>query len=254
MESSNLKFPTFDSFKIWFDERTKDHPYKTGQMGIFYEYFVQGKIPLGLLREHAKQFYVYIQMININLPWTPLRQIGIWRDYPQIYDLIAAKIGEELSEPVPGGHGRTFLKYARHIGLTDEELFYAKPSTELETMLFNRIDTYDAPSPAQIAVGWMMEGFAGYHLMLWRDTLHEKYNIPDEFLEFYDLHVKADLEEHGPMGEMLLLKLYELGLVKEEDYGIMKARVERSIGRARSGTMSFWTDSIYKKYYESHPQ
>ncbi len=253
MESSDLKFPTFESFKVWFDEKTKDHPYKTGMPGQFYEEFVHGKMPMGLLREHAKQFYVYIQMINVNLPWIPLRYIGLWRSYPELYDLVAAKIGEELADPVPGGHGRTYLKYARYIGLKDEDLFFAKPTVEMETMLFNRIDTYDSARLPQLAVGWMMEGFAGYHLKLWRDTLHDKYNVPDDILEFFDIHVRADLEEHGPMGELLLARLYKLGLVMEQDYRMMQRRVERSVGRARGGTMSYWADSIHKRYYEDHP-
>jgi len=56
------------------------------------------------------------------------------------------------------------------------------------------------------------------------------------------------------MGELLLARLYKLGLVMEPDYSMMQRRVERSVGRARGGTMSHWADSIYKRYYENHPE
>jgi len=54
MEASDLKFPTFDSFKVWFDEKTIDHPYKTGKLGDFYEDFVQGKIPIGPPKQYIQ--------------------------------------------------------------------------------------------------------------------------------------------------------------------------------------------------------
>ncbi|NIO07154.1 MAG: hypothetical protein GTO40_03835, partial [Deltaproteobacteria bacterium] len=75
--------------------------------------------------------------------------------------------------------------FARHLGLKDEELIYAKPIPEMEIRWLSVSSTYRAHRPTVIAVGWIMEGFVGYDMKLWRDTLHNRYGIPDEFLEFF---------------------------------------------------------------------
>jgi hypothetical protein len=58
MARENIDFPTFKSFKSWFDEKTKSHPFKTGkERGRFYDDFAQGKVPRDFLKEYAKQYY-----------------------------------------------------------------------------------------------------------------------------------------------------------------------------------------------------
>ncbi len=85
--------------------------------------------------------------------------------------------------------------------------------------------------------------------------MHEKYGVPDETLEYFDLHVEADLEEHGPEGELLLARLYKLGLVGEGDYDGMRMQVERAVGETRQGPQGFsWPDVLYAGYCESHSQ
>jgi len=250
-----LSFPTFQSFKAWFDEKTENHPFKTGkQRGRFYDDFLQGKVPAEFLKEYAKQYYIFIQLTNTNVTWTIVNYIDLWRRNPDLYEIVAAKIGSELSDPRPGGHGRTYVKFARYLGLNDEDLFYSKPITELEAR-FNTALVYRSQSPAQTAVRWMLEGFVGYSMQFWRNVLHEKYGVPDDTLEYWDIHVKADLEEHGPEGEILLAKLYKLGLVKDEDYDGMRVQVERAVEGARPGSrMLPWPDALYASYWERHPQ
>jgi hypothetical protein len=249
-----IGFSTFESFKAWFDAKTKEHPSKrvftdakSGKLGRFYEDFALGKVPIGFLQEYAKQFYIFAQLTNAHLTWTFVNYIDLWRDHPELYDIAAAKIGEEFADPAPGGHGRTYLKYTRHLGLRDEELFVAKPIAEMESRINVTVGAYRA-SPAQTAVRWMLEGFAGYHLKFWRDTLHEKYNVPDEALLYYDIHVQADLEEHGPMGDFLLAKLYDLGMVSERDYDGMAVQVERAVGLASPELQLNWRDVLYERY------
>lgn len=244
-----LKFATYESFKSWFDERTKDHHNKTGRLGPFAEEFARGKIPMELLREYVRQFYVFIQITNSNLTWTLVRHADLWRRYPELYDVVAAKVGEELADPGPGGHGRTYVKFANYIGVGEDELFSAKPVPELEARFNLRVNAYRAQRPAEMAVSWMLEGFAGHSLKRQREVLHEKYGVPDDVLEYFDLHVHADLEEHGPMGEMLLAKLYKLGLVGEEDFGRMITYVEGHSEGAQPGSLNSWQEVIYKAYY-----
>lgn len=242
-----IAFPTFESFKAWFEEKTKDHPFKTGRnLGRFHQDFFEGKVPRDFLKEYAKQHYIFIQMTNAYVTWTLLNYVDLWRRHPDLYEIVAAKMGSELSEPAPGGHGRTYLKYARYIGVKDEELLNAKPMPELE-IAFNTALVYRSQSPAQTAVRWMLEGFVGYNLKHWRDALHNKYDIPDDILEFFDLHVATDLGEHGPEGEMMLAKLYKLGIVKEEDYAGMRGQVERR------GERTSWANIFYNRYLEEHP-
>lgn len=247
-----LKFATYESFKSWFDERTKNHPNKTGRLGLYAEKFAQGKIPTGLLREYVKQFYVFIQMTNSNLTWALVRHADLWKRYPELYDVVAAKVGEELADPGPGGHGRMYVKFANYIGVKEEELFSAKPVPELEARFNLRVNAHRAERPAEMAVSWMLEGFAGYSLKRQRDVLHEKYGIPDAVLEYFDLHVHADLEEHGPMGEVLLVKLYKLGLVNEDDSRRMLTYVEGHAEGAQPGSLNSWQEVIYKAYYANH--
>ncbi len=242
-------FPTFESFQIWFDDRTRDHPFKTGRgRGLFHDDFSRGKVSIEFLKEYAKQYYIFIQATNINVTWTLVSYMDLWRRNPDLYDIVAAKIGSELSDPRPGGHGRTYLKFAHYLGLKDEELFYSKPIPELEARL-NTSLLYRSQSPAQTAVRWMLEGFVGYYMKSYREILHDKYGVPDDLLEYFDLHVVADLEEHGPEGAMLLAKLYRLNLVTAEDYGGMKLQVDRAMGGTQQGPQGFsWPDALYTSY------
>ncbi len=249
MSVNDNGFPTFQSFKAWFEERTKNHHNKTGILGRFSEDFAQGKIPLELLKEYTRQFYVFIQITNSNLTWTLARHADLWRRHPELYDVVAAKVGEELADPGPGGHGRTYVKFASYIGIREEELFSAKPLPELEARFNLRVNAYRSQRPAEMAVSWMLEGFAGYSLKRQRDILHEKYGVPDDALEYFDLHVQADIEEHGPMGEMLLEKLYQLGLVGADDFGRMKTFVEGHSEGAQAGSLNSWQEVIYNHYY-----
>jgi pyrroloquinoline quinone (PQQ) biosynthesis protein C len=240
-------FPTFESFKGWFEETTRNHPFKTGRhLGRFHQDFFAGKVPREFLREYAKQYYIFIQMTNAYVTWTLLNYIELWKRHPDLYEIVAAKMGSELSDPAPGGHGRTYLKFARHLGVNDDELRNSRPIAEIE-VAFNSALVYRSQSPAQTAVRWMLEGFVGYFLKHWRDALHEKYGIPDDTLEYFDLHVAADLGEHGPEGEMLLEKLYKLGMVREADYPDMRGQVERPTERTS------WADVLYNAYLEKHP-
>jgi pyrroloquinoline quinone (PQQ) biosynthesis protein C len=250
MEAQEMKFPTFESFKTWFEAKTAQHPFKVGgRMGHFYGDFLEGKAPREFLKEYAKQYYIFIQMTNAYVTWTLLNYIDLWKKHPDLYEIVAAKMGSELSDPAPGGHGRTYLKYARYIGVKDEELYNSRPIPELE-IAFNSALVYRSQSPAQTAVRWMLEGFVGYIQKHWRETLHEKYGIPDENLEYFDIHVAADLGEHGPEGEMMLEKLYKLGMVREEDHPGMRAQVERSVdGFNRAGSQfPTWPDVLYGRY------
>jgi len=255
MKSSELSFPTFDSFKVWFDGMTKNHPFKTGRItGRFLEDFVQAKVPIEFLKEYVKQNYIFIQNTNANLAWTLVNHVDLWKRYPDLYDIIAAKVGEELCDPGPGGHGRAYVKFARYLGLKEEDLFYAKPIPEMEIRWFSVISTYRSHRATQVAVGWMMEGLVGYDMKLWRDTLHDKYGMPDEILEFFDIHVQADLEEHGPMGEMLLARLYALDLVSEADLDEMRIGIERINNEALHGAQgNSWRDAFYLRFCATHP-
>ncbi len=46
MDDKKMDFPTFESFKSWFDEKTKNHPFKTGkERGRFYDDLPRVKSP-----------------------------------------------------------------------------------------------------------------------------------------------------------------------------------------------------------------
>jgi pyrroloquinoline quinone (PQQ) biosynthesis protein C len=247
--AGDLSFPTFESFKNWFAEKTLNHPFKLRRyQGRFYEDFVAGRVQREFLKQYARQFYIFIQMTNANVTWTLINYVDLWRKHPELYNIVAAKMGSELCDPSPGGHGRTYLKYARYLGLRDEELLNSKPIPELEAR-FNTALLYRSQSPAQTAVRWMLEGFVGYNMGFWRETLHEKYGVPNEALEYFDIHVEADLGEHGPEGEMLLQKLYGLGMVKEEDHPGMRLQVERAVEGNHPGSQTFsWQNALYDRY------
>jgi len=255
MEARDIQFPTFESFQAWFEEKTRDYPFKTGKYrGSFIRDFSEGKVPIEVLREIAKQSYIFIQSTNGNVTCALVNHADLWRKYPELYDIVAAKVGSELSQPAPGGHGRVYLKYVRYLGLKDEDLFGAKPIPELDAQCNDHV-SYRSQRPARTAVRWMLEGLVGYRMKCYRDILHEKYRLPDDILEYFDMHVVADLEEHGPEGEIMLKRLYELGLVTEEDYEPMRLEVEGYDGRRASGTPGIsWQDILYAQYCSASSQ
>ena len=248
MEAKELEFPTCESFKVWFDEKTKDHPMITGKRGRFFEDLSQGKVPIEFLREYCKQFYIFINLTNAYLTWTLVNFIDLWREHPDLYEAVAAKMGSEMSDPGPGGHARTFVKFTRYIGLRDEDLFHAKAIPEMEVR-FLAPSLYRPRSPAQVAVAWMLEGFVGYSVRAYRQILRGKYAVPDEMLEYWEIHEKADLEEHGPEGETFLTKLYQLGMVTKKDYPGMRMQVERSVSTEDSLS---WADVLWARYVAEH--
>lgn len=249
MEVGEAHFPTYESFKAWFDEKTKNYRFKTGrQPGRFQEDFSSGKAPVGFLKEWARQNFCFIQLTNANWIWILVNYQELWRRDPDLYDAVASKIGSELSSPVPGGHGRSFVKYARYYGLSDEDLQTAKPILEIEARINSSL-VFRTQSPAQTAVRMMMEGFVGYAMKARAEILREKYHLPDEALEFFDMHVQADLEEHGPEGETLLRRLYDLGLVTPDDYEGMRTQVEVALDGSQPGNQGFsWQNALYEKY------
>jgi len=253
VDKRELKFPTFESFQEWFDRKTENHPFKLGTIrGRYEKDFAEGKVPIEFMREYARQFYLFIQLTNTNVTWTLINYMDLWRKYPELYEIVAAKVGSELSDPAPGGHGRTYVKFARYLGVKDEELFSARPIPELEARL-NTTIAYRSQSPAMTAVRWMLEGFVGYLMKHSRAILHEQYGIPDEMLEYFDIHIAADLEEHGPEGAMMLEKLYKVGLVSEEDQEAMRVQVERNVEGTQPGSQTYtWADILYDRYRAQH--
>ncbi len=80
--NKNISFPTFKSFKVWFDATTKNHPFKTGRnRGCFHDDFAQGKVPIDFLQEYAKQYYIFIQLTNTNVTWTLVNYLDLCEEH-----------------------------------------------------------------------------------------------------------------------------------------------------------------------------
>ncbi len=100
-----------------------------------------------------------------------------------------------------------------------------------------------------------MEGFVGYAMKTRAKILREKYRLPDEALKFFDMHVQADMEEHGPEGEDLLKRLYELDLVKQDDYEGMERQVELALDGTQPGNQGFsWQNVLYEQFCGEHSE
>ncbi len=186
------------------DELTKykmsQHPFRTHP---FFAQLEKGEVPLPVVREWAKQFYPWLASVPIamaerfsNCSWDPAND-----PYRR---MILDQLVEEAGDPKgkEPGHPELWLRFCEGLGLTRAEVQGAPllPSTmvAIDDFLYtNRVNTFyvsaaGSSEPPNVELCARL-------LPAFRDLYH----VAEGPLEYYRLHVVADVEHSEWIGQIV---------------------------------------------------
>lgn len=174
-------------------QRLIDHPLNRG---IF-----TGSLPLPVLREYAKQAYLwkrYAQdLLPVLIPKAPddVRRL-----------LIKNLVSEEgLSEEPP--HLQLLIEFGEEIGMRAEDFYTAEPILEVDALcnFYARVFYGGTIVEAAAAFNFAFEGLLTREYPKIAAALRQHYRLGPKALRFWDIHVEADAEHSGD-GAMILDK------------------------------------------------
>ncbi len=186
------------------DELTKykmaNHPFKTHP---FFDRLERGEVPKPLVQAWVQQFYPWLASVPIamaerfsNCSWEP----GNDRYRRMILDQLVEEAGDPKGkEP---GHPELWLRFCEGIGVPRAEVQGAPllPSTmvAIDDFLYtNRINTFyvsaaGSSEPPNVELcARLLPAF------------RKHYHVPEENLEYYRLHVTADVEHSEWIGQIV---------------------------------------------------
>jgi len=173
--------------------RLIDHPLNRG---IF-----TGSLPLPVLREYAKQAYLwkrYAQdLLPVLIPKAPddVRRL-----------LIKNLVSEEgLGEDPP--HLQLLIEFGEEIGMRAEDFYTAEPILEVDALcnFYARVFYGGTIVEAAAAFNFAFEGLLTREYPKIAAALRQHYHLGPKALRFWDIHVAADAE-HSSDGAMILDK------------------------------------------------
>ena len=186
------------------DELTKykmaNHPFKTHP---FFERLENGEVPLPVVKEWAKQFYPWLASVPVamaerfsNCSWDPAND-----PYRR---MILDQLVEEAGDPKgkAPGHPELWLRFCEGLGLSRDEVRSAPllPSTmvAIDDFLYtNRVNTFyvsaagsSEPPNVELCARLL-------------PSFRTRYRVPEPQLEYYNLHVVADVEHSEWIGQIV---------------------------------------------------
>lgn len=186
------------------DELTKykmaNHPFKTHP---FFSRLEKGEVPIELVREWAKQFYPWLASVPIamaerfaNCSWEPQND----RYRRMILDQLVEEAGDPKGKAP--GHPELWLRFCEGLGLRREAVQTAPllPSTmvAIDDFLYtNRVNTFyvsaaGSSEPPNVELcARLLPAFRKY------------YRVNESHLEYYTLHVVADVEHSEWIGQIV---------------------------------------------------
>lgn len=160
-----------------------------------------GTLPVPVLREYAKQAYLwkrYAQdLLPILIPKAPA-------------DVRTLLIKNLVSEEGLGGeppHLQLLIEFGEEIGVQAEEFYTAQPILEVDALcnFYARIFYDGTIVEAAAGFNFAFEGLLAREYPRIAAALKTHYHISPKGLRFWDIHVEADAEHSGD-GEMILNK------------------------------------------------
>jgi pyrroloquinoline-quinone synthase len=186
------------------DELTKykmeNHPFKTHP---FFASLEQGKVPKKVVREWVKQFYPWLASVPIamaerfaNCSWDP--------KFDTYRRMILDQLLEEAGDPKgkAPGHPELWLRFCEGLGLSREEVQSAPllPNTmvAIDDFLYtNRVNSFyvsaaGSSEPPNVELcARLLPAFRTH------------YGVDEAHLEYYTLHVVADVEHSEWIGQIV---------------------------------------------------
>jgi pyrroloquinoline-quinone synthase len=186
------------------DELTKykmaNHPFKTHP---FFAQLERGEVPLPVVREWVKQFYPWLASVPIamaerfsNCSWEPAND----KYRRMILDQLVEEAGDPKGKTT--GHPELWLRFCEGLGLSRSEVQNAPmlPSTmvAIDDFLYtNRVNTFyvsaaGSSEPPNVELcARLLPSFRTH------------YHVDEGHLEYYSLHVVADVEHSEWIGQIV---------------------------------------------------
>jgi pyrroloquinoline-quinone synthase len=160
-----------------------------------------GTLPVPVLREYAKQAYLWKRYAQDLLP------VLIPKAPDDVRRLLIKNL---VSEEGLGGeppHLQLLIDFGEEIGARAEDFYTAEPILEVDALcnFYARIFYGGTIVEAAAGFNFAFEGLLTKEYPRIEDALQKYYHISPKGLRFWDIHIEADAEHSGD-GEMILNK------------------------------------------------
>jgi len=160
-----------------------------------------GSLPVPVLREYAKQAYLWKRYAQDLLP------VLIPKAPEDVRRLLIKNL---VSEEGLGGeppHLQLLIEFGEEIGANADEFYTAEPVLEVDALcnFYARIFYGGTIVEAAAGFNFAFEGLLAREYPKIAEALKKHYHISPKGLRFWDIHIEADAEHSGD-GEMILNK------------------------------------------------
>lgn len=172
-------------------QRLIDHPLNRA---IF-----AGSLPLSVLREYAKQAYLWKRYAQDLLP------VLIPKAPDNVRRLLIKNLASEEGLAGDPPHLQLLIEFGEEIGLRAEDFYTAEPILEVDALcnFYARIFYGGTIVEAAAAFNFAFEGLLTREYPRIAAALRQHYRLGPKALRFWEIHVEADAEHSGD-GAMIL--------------------------------------------------
>jgi pyrroloquinoline quinone (PQQ) biosynthesis protein C len=158
-----------------------------------YQAIYEGKLPIPVLREYAKQAYLWKsyaqELIPVLIPQSP----------PDVRRLLIKNL---VSEEGLGGeppHLQLLVEFGEEIGMRAEDFYQAEPILEVDALqnFYARIFYGGSIIEAAAGLNFAFEGLLARKYPKICSALKTHYKIAPKGIRFWDIHIEADAEHSG---------------------------------------------------------
>jgi pyrroloquinoline-quinone synthase len=183
----------------------------------------QGTIPLHQIRGWAMQDSHYRRDVYRLALLRYLRCTD-----PDIQQRLAGVVAEEAEGIDTGsaGHYELFLRFARSIGLTAEEVQHGDPLAATAAHIYwAELILWTMPWPVAMAAQVAGEGQAPITSRMMSDGLQKHYGLTAEDAAFFDVHVEADAD-HKSLAEDIVTRYLVTDDLQEQARAVVRRKLK----------------------------
>lgn len=156
----------------------------------FYQRWQEGRVPLEVLREYAKQYYAY----ESRLPQFLESALAHLEDGPA-RKAVEQNLADESGQPEP--HPVLWLRFAQALGVSAEEVQGAEPLPGTDGLVNTYLELTERGADEALGALYAYESQFSAVAKTKADGLRRFYGITDpEALKFFDLHSVLD-DDHA---------------------------------------------------------
>ncbi len=152
-----------------------------------------GKLPIPVLREYAKQAYLWKsyaqELIPVLIPKSP----------PDVRPLLIKNLVSEEGLGNEPPHLQLLIEFGEEIGMRAEDFYRAEPILEVDALqnFYARIFYDGTIVEAAAGLNFAFEGLLARKYPRLCSALKTHYQISSKGLQFWDIHIEADAEHSG---------------------------------------------------------